>query len=261
MIRFLQISDTHLGDTTDSLFHERNPFHYLKAVLAEVERLNLKPDFILHSGDVANNGDEAAVLLFSQEMKKFEIPIHYVVGNHDRREHLEGLLFRRAFRDMLENELTYSFVQQGVRFIVLDAWQESRIDGKLSDEALAFCRVELRSSSEPVVIVTHFPPVLVGSPWIDKNLLLQNGDELHALLCTFRSKVAGVLFGHLHQGLSMMKDGIGYFCCPSTVFQFHSSPQDSEMKYHEEEPPGFQMVSVGEDRSIIIRRYALHFSR
>src|SRR5579859_4096157 len=91
-MRFVHITDTHIGPTPD---YETIGHKSLPALQALVERINtlpFEPDFVLHTGDIVDDGDEASYRLARGVLEKLRAPIYYVLGNHDRPEPMQRVL-------------------------------------------------------------------------------------------------------------------------------------------------------------------------
>src|SRR5438132_9640844 len=82
-MRFVHITDTHVGPTPDYRLHGFPGLPTLEALVERVNNLPFKPDFILHTGDVTDDGSEASYALAKPVLENLKAPVYYVVGNHD----------------------------------------------------------------------------------------------------------------------------------------------------------------------------------
>ncbi|MBU3181388.1 metallophosphoesterase family protein [Clostridium psychrophilum] len=90
LLRFIVLGDSHVIYNTDS-YLEKNAFLYNKILMKINDRIEssyFKPDFIIHGGDVVNNGnDELSFKLFYKltydELIHKGIPVFVSIGNHN----------------------------------------------------------------------------------------------------------------------------------------------------------------------------------
>ena len=59
-LHFVHISDTHLGHLRDWVALGNNPFRNLLRVIEAINSLPTQPQFVIHTGDVANHNTEVA---------------------------------------------------------------------------------------------------------------------------------------------------------------------------------------------------------
>src|SRR5664279_4192267 len=82
-MRFIHITDTHIGPTPDHRVLTQLALPTLEALVDRINALPFAPDFILHTGDIVDDGSEAAYALARPLFEKLKTPIYYVLGNHD----------------------------------------------------------------------------------------------------------------------------------------------------------------------------------
>lgn len=170
---FAVISDTHIGHTAS-----RNARQ-----VRLVRQLNrLGPAFVIHLGDVVTSSPwrpkfkeqvEKALEIFGQ----LEVPIHYVVGNHDIGNKPSFVLnkkktfgnrgatketiafFKKSFG--VPNSY-YSFNHAGRHFVVLDA-MNLNVDGVFGGGQLAWLEADLRKhrSGRQTFLFSHIHPFYV----------------------------------------------------------------------------------------------------
>jgi 3',5'-cyclic AMP phosphodiesterase CpdA len=59
-MRFIHISDTHVGSTPGYTLHSNPALPNLQALVDTINNLPFRPDFVLHNGDVVNDRQEAS---------------------------------------------------------------------------------------------------------------------------------------------------------------------------------------------------------
>jgi 3',5'-cyclic-AMP phosphodiesterase len=252
---FAHISDTHFGPTAD---YERHGFAPLPCAERLVAILNAAPyplDFVVHTGDVVTEPDERSFALAAASFARFEPPLYFVAGNHDRADLIRRHLPMAPREDLSDapDLLTYAFDVRGHRFLVVDACGPAAIDphGLLSPAQLAVLDRELTRDGPPLAVFCHFPPLAMGIPWIDETMTILNGMDLHRRLVATGPRLRGVFFGHLHQALTFYRDGVLYSCAPSAFAQLGGDPTDRVARADAAAPPGFAVVQVTPERTVV----------
>jgi hypothetical protein len=80
---------------------------------------------------------------------------------------------------------------------------------------------------------------------------ITNGEALHQVLLQGKERLRGVFFGHVHQSISMYRDGILYTSALSSWSQYHAWPGQVETVRDEGAEPGFNVVSLTHDQTYI----------
>lgn len=258
MLTFVHISDTHLtSDGTD--FHGVDPAALLRRFVAYVNAFPQQPDFVLHTGDIANEGNADAYALAAEALSDLQVPLYLVNGNHDERTLL------RKFFDAPQDPsgdpgapLDYAFEVKGERFLVLDAHTDAVPQplGQFSETQLARIRAEATSDGPPLTVLLHYLPFKFGSPWLDANMIVTNGLAFHEALLPARDRLRGVFFGHLHHSLQIVRDGILYVCAPSLSGGYLWRPWDDAPVHDPDFPPSYSVVQYQGDQ-MLVHQYAL----
>lgn len=152
-----------------------------------------------------------------------------------------------------DDRLVYAFEMKGFRFLVLDSkgFPESDPQGYLPEAQLIMLQKEIAAAGPPLVIFMHHPVLPMDSPWMDANMLIVNGEEIHKALRTAQDRVRAVFFGHIHQSIQTMRDGILYVAAASSFLQFSSWPTDETVHHLEDEQPGFNFVRLMPQQTMI----------
>lgn len=181
-MKLVQISDIHIG----SLFNQ-NVFDML---VREVN--NLKPNAIIITGDLTDDG-----LLFQferaqSEIKKFECSNKIVLaGNHDYR-HTGYLVFKKFFPSKQVHE-----VEDEAIIMTLSTARPDRDEGEVGYRQNKWMSETLaRYESKTTIIAMHHHLIGIPDTGTDKIIILDAGDTLRACL---QSKVKLVLCGHKHR--------------------------------------------------------------
>lgn len=253
-VYFVHLSDTHIGPTADYERHGYRSLPYAQKIVELIQQLPHRPDFIVHTGDVVTEPDEISYQAAAQTFAPLDIPIYYVTGNHDKARWINHYLPMGPKEDLSGDPdlLSYGFTVKGHRFVAVDGRGTDEIDphGVLSDRQLEIVAAEVEKRPESLTLFVHYPTWPLNSVWMDNNMLLLNGEKLHQLLLPIRDQVCGVFYGHVHQHIQIVRDGILYSCVGSTFAQFHAWPNDLTPRFVPD-PPAFAFVHLTPEQTII----------
>ncbi|MCA9981411.1 MAG: metallophosphoesterase [Anaerolineales bacterium] len=256
-VYFIHISDTHIGPTAEYERHGRYSQPTTEQLLREINNLPHRPDFIIHTGDIVTDPDPVSYQRAAQLFAALDLPIYYVNGNHDRACDIRQYMHMPTCEWLSDDPdlLTYAFTVKGHRFVVVDGRAPDEIDphGLVSAAQLEILRREVMRDDPSLTIFIHFPTWPLNSLWMDSRMLLINGPAFHQTLLPARDRLRGVFFGHIHQSIQTMRDGILYASAPSAFAQFTSWPRDLYVDIAPE-PPGFNIVQLLPDQTLI-RQY------
>ena len=234
---FAQLSDSHIGFNK-----EANP-EPAKTLQIAIDRLNdMKPAFVLHTGDITHLSKPEQFDAASELLNGLKMPVHYIPGEHDILDEGGGQLYLQRYGKGTMGNGWYSFDDHGVHFVALvnvfnfAAGQET----KLGTDQLKWMKEDLRgvSSSSPVVVFTHIPLWPVYSPW---GWGTADGSEAVALLKRFGSVT--ILNGHIHQVIQKAEGNITFHTARGTAY-----PQPEPGKA---DTPGPLMVPADQLRSYL----------
>lgn len=248
------ISDTHIGPDPTYARHGYRSWPCARELVRRLNELPRRPDLIVHTGDVVKNPSPEAYRLAAETFAPLEMPVYYVVGNHDQAADMRRYL-RFGPHEPLSSDpdlLTYAFEIGGYRFLILDARAPDELDpqGLLSREQLDIVRREVAAGGPPLAVFVHFPIWPLNSPWFDANMRIINGRELHEALLPARERLRGVFHGHIHMPLQTVRDGILYSSTASTFANFAAWPDDPEPRFVDD-PPGFCFIHLLPEQTLI----------
>ena len=237
MWRFVQLTDPHLASERDGVWNNG----FLCTMMPDVMRClkrdlaELKPDFILATGDICSKQTREAMFEARDLMDSLEIPYYPMGGNHDFVLDKSRDWFLEAFKHHLPGYTTfYSFSHKNLHFCVLDAWWmwgdgtispvseksvAAKLDIMLKDarwvlppDQFAWLETDLsRHSALPTVVAVHYPvlaiPERMRRPDFKDSGRLENGDMLMQFLGSF-PQVRAVFSGHVHMNFIESVNGI-----------------------------------------------------
>ena len=227
-VRFAHISDSHIGPTVDDHLYGAATHTRLLRLVDELNRHSDDIDFVIHTGDVVRDPNPKSFQLAAEVLSALRCPLYVVNGNHDSADGLRAAFSMADVESLTHNDtISYHFTVKTERFVVLDAHGPDEIDpaGLIREDELAALEELGRNTSEPLTAFIHFPAVPLDAQWLDESMLIQNGDQLHAVFRSFGSRLRGVFFGHVHRGIQSTVDGVLYCSVASTFSQFEAWPR------------------------------------
>ena len=255
MWSFAQISDTHIvADPHGEVFGVKTQAS-LRGAVQELLRLGDKLKFVVHTGDIVHKENQDAYPAVAELLKEIKVPIYYARGNYDdtslMNQHLTWLGQRKKHPN--PKKQTYSFTQEGEHFIVLDsALAQPDWCGVVEEEELTFLTEELAAGHKTVTIFVHYPAFGAGSPWAERQMVLNNGTELHAILKgATKTQIRGVFCGHIHRYYSVAIDGILYASAPATAARFKTCLDTEQLEIDTHYGPAFNIITCDGDRTIV----------
>jgi 3',5'-cyclic AMP phosphodiesterase CpdA len=257
-VYFIHLSDTHFGPTPEYARQGHRSHPYARHVVEMINRLPVRPDFVMHTGDVTTHPTPEAYGLAAEVFSALDVPIYYATGNHDTSADIHRYLTMGPKEDCQPDTdtLSYTFSVRGHRFLVLDARGPDEIDprGLLSPQQLDVLRAEATPDGPPLTIFTHYPAVRLNSPWMDANMLIYNGEAMHQALLPARGRLRGVFFGHIHNSTQIIRDGIFYCAVASTFAGFTTWPNEEMIKADHDAMPAFNFVQLLPEQTIVQQR-------
>jgi 3',5'-cyclic AMP phosphodiesterase CpdA len=178
--------------------------------------LATRPDLVLLSGDVVDEGAPAEYANARKLLAALELPFLVIPGNHDERG-----AFRAAFHDHaylpVAGPLHYVAGAYGpVRVVALDVTLPGLHHGAVDDAALAWLEHALaQESGRPTLLMMHQPPFACGIPYLDK-YWCEGGARLDAVLRRYPA-VERVVCGHVHRTMQLRFGGTALCTAPSTA--------------------------------------------
>jgi len=225
----IQITDCHLMAEPHARLRGVDTEAAVAAVVAEAARA--RPDAVLVSGDLTQDGSAAAYRRLSALLATIGAPIHCLPGNHD----LPAVMTRALPREGVA--LGRSFTVGGWDVIMLDTTVAGEDDGALSaDELAALDRTLAVSPETPAMVALHHHPVAVGGAWGD-SLGLAAAEPLFAVLDR-HSRARALTWGHIHQAFDGARGDLGLYGTPASSFQF-TRDADGDLAVADA-PPGFR---------------------
>jgi 3',5'-cyclic-AMP phosphodiesterase len=212
--RLAQLTDPHIGADWGG---GPDPTTAFTAALDAIAALPDRPDAIVVSGDLTNDGTAEQYGPVRDGLQRAGVPFVVLPGNHDDRATL-----RAAFG--LPGEAgapIRSATDLGpLRLVALDTTIPGEGRGTLSGDELAWLDAALTHAPDrPTLVAMHHPPVLTGvRPWDDTAIGSAERAGLARVL-ERHPQVRGLAAGHLHRALTAGFAGRPLVVVPSTYRQ------------------------------------------
>ncbi len=259
MLTFLHIGDTHISVDPEIGSHELfaaapHPNRRAEALVAAIGRLPFRIDFILHTGDVCADPQTENYRCALDILRQLQPRLIMLPGNHDSLDLMREIL-SDGERSLVMGDDQISV--EGYHLLSIDgSGADNPLAPTLSDKQIErFADQVSRTRDEPILVAAHYPFIRTGVPWIDNQSRVQNGERIHDILARHRQRVLGVFFGHIHQAVNSVCDGITYTCCPSAWSNFAGYPGMGSAEADVGTPGGFNLVMIRENRSFIRRLF------
>ena len=201
----VQLTDTHIVANARLCLNEIDTSSFLRAAVETVRHLTVRPDAVLITGDLVNEGranqyEHLKVLL--APIVAAGMPLYLMPGNHDSREAM-----REVFPDHgeLGKGPSCDFVADigALRLIGLDTLVDNEPGGDLSERQLAWLERTLQQKpNRPTVIAMHHPPFETGIGHMDEQGLAPDARAAMERIVSAHPQVERVTCGHLHRSVS-----------------------------------------------------------
>lgn len=210
-----QISDSHIDPE-----HENGAarLHDLETCVADINSLNDLPDVVIHTGDMAHNGNNEKYNLAFDILQDLKPPLFACPGNRDERSLLRERLNIGQPLNENSSHLQYMVDDFPVRLIALDTISTQSNQGAYCQDRANGLQNWLSSNSDkPTALFMHHPPFEVTEskfplqydPW-------EGAERLTSALKDQRHVVRGFC-GHAHRDTAGTVEGIPFSCVPSVA--------------------------------------------
>ncbi|MBC7782714.1 MAG: metallophosphoesterase [Burkholderiales bacterium] len=256
MLRFIHITDTHIGPTADFELYGHRPLLYLRRLVKLINDLPFEIDFVLHTGDCVDDGSAASYALFHEAMSPLRIPVKYVVGNHDDSSRLQALMNVAG----PTRRMDYAFEVRGIKFVVLDTRGPVDPGGHVEPAQIDWLKHHCTIAGPPLVIAMHHSPIRLDTPWLDapppdwngRFMFIDNADAVIDALQPARDRILGVFGGHVHGLYQSMYKNLLFVSGQSTFSGLSGWPSEGPVEPDIAQSAMFNVVSVM-DNQIVVR--------
>ncbi|ANY18588.1 3',5'-cyclic adenosine monophosphate phosphodiesterase CpdA [Tsuneonella dongtanensis] len=199
-----QLTDIHIGFDPDEMPEELN-LRRFRATLARLLGGPNRPDMLILSGDITDNGDLESFEDAAALVSGCPFPVWPMVGNHDSRE---GLFHAFPHIKGEGGFVHYAVDADGLRILLLDTLEPGRHGGAFCEARARWLAAELAAHPDtPTLIFMHHPPVVSGIDWMDpaatEDWIVRFGDVVEG-----HEQIRGIHCGHLHRPIHSTFRGI-----------------------------------------------------
>ena len=226
-IRFLHLSDLHIGASREHAVHGVNAESATRELLAEASRRVPDPGFVLVTGDLSDDGEAVGyqrVRDLLDETFSAALPVLVGLGNHDGRPGFRAGYLGETSGDM-ERPYFHAAMVGDLRVVMLDSAVPGEVGGAIDPQQLAWLDDLLRAPAPlGTLVAIHHPPIRCPVAPLNE-IGLAGPADLEAVL---RNRdVLGVLSGHIHMSHAGAFAGALCSVAPSAVYLIDpSSPAD-----------------------------------
>lgn len=211
----VQISDTHVDPEHENADARlRN----LRACVDDINALSPAPDVVVHTGDMAHNGDETKYTLAARELERLSAPLLVCAGNRDDRALLPARF--RSGRGLMPGTkfLQYAVDDFPIRLLVLDTISDDGNQGAYCEDRASNLSDALAADTDKsTVLFMHHPPFEIlestypqqFNPWDD-------AARLASVLEGQRHVLRGFC-GHSHRNAAGVVADIPFSTMPSVA--------------------------------------------
>jgi 3',5'-cyclic AMP phosphodiesterase CpdA len=214
----VQITDLHIVAPGALVYDRHDSAAGLRAAIGRINRLPVRPDLVLVTGDVTHHGLPEEYAHFLAIMAELRVPWHAIPGNHDVRAPFLAAMQGHLGTDSLPGFGQFAVDAGPLRVIGLDTLHDGHHDGSFCETRMAWLRAVLQAAEDrPVVLAMHHPPFVSGVRWMD----VMNLDWAAPLeqLVSGHPNVQAVLCGHVHRPIATRWGGTLARICPATTYQ------------------------------------------
>lgn len=235
-----QITDLHVMPEGQLAYGMVDTARMLRDAVAHLNRLVPRPEGVVITGDLADNGHPLAYAHLREILAGLEIRWFVIPGNHDRMAEFRSAFADQAYLPTDGESIQYVIDDYPLRIVAAHSVIPGRIHGRLSDESLAWLdRMLTEQPQRPTLVMMHHPPLATGLSHFDAVGMTEfAGFER---MIRRHPQVERVLCGHVHRAIQVRFGGTIVSACPSTAHQVAVDFRPDGMDSFTLEPPGFQL--------------------
>ncbi len=210
-----QISDTHIDPD-----HDNGPARLrdLEACVDDLNSLDPAPDIVIHTGDMAHNGDDEKYCLAFDILEKLNVPLLVCPGNRDERSLLRDKFCMGHYLSPGSPYLQYAVDDFPVRMVALDTLNDQNNQGAYCQDRADSLRAYLSSdTTKATVVFMHHPPFEVTESKFPLQYDPWEGAERLASALKDQNHVVRGFCGHAHRDTTGSVEGIPFSCVPSVA--------------------------------------------
>lgn len=222
--RVAQITDIHLTAEPGSKLYGVDTALSLQNIVTQIHKLDKKPELIIATGDVAEDGAIKTYQRFCELLEEVKIPVYLLPGNHDDLSNMETVFNNPEFNCVGATAI------RDWGFIFVNSKVSYQSHGFVDATALiALEQNIIKMEGQSILVAMHHTPSRVCPSF---GCQLENATEFTALL-NKHSNVKGVIAGHTHMAFEQNAGQHIQFITPST-FAKATHAQSGESVNHDD---------------------------
>ena len=251
-MKIIHLTDPHLTGVARGNVYGLNPTQRLRRAIKSIHQHHADAAFIALTGDLANVASEGAYAILSKIIKKSELPIYPILGNHDNRE-----MFQKYFPEYVEKGFAQYVIEREERvFLFLDTLVEGERYGEMCKKRLAwFGKMLTAYSKKPIYIFMHHHPVDSGLYEMDHDANFRSADAFWKRIHKHKKSVRHIAFGHLHRIMHASSGAVGLHCTRSTAFQVAYRPDDTLEYLTNKEKPTYAVMEISQTGDVRVHHH------
>ncbi|MDR1274902.1 MAG: phosphodiesterase [Candidatus Accumulibacter sp.] len=233
----LQLSDFHVRGDDRPSFGVVDTRRCLEEALAHLKKTEAKPDALVLTGDLADDGDEKAYRILHESFSPLGWPIYAIPGNHDRRDRMRAILPGWCPADPDAAPCICYTVEDGpVRLVMVDTTNPGSHGGHWHPTVMRWLDKTLaKRPRTPTLLFMHHPPFATGLPVMDASL--ENADALATILR--KNPPTRLCCGHIHRPILSQWRGVSVVTAPAVSMQMELDLSEKGGDEFRLETPGY----------------------
>ena len=218
-IRVAQLTDIHLTAEVGSELYGVDTARSLENIVNEIRRLQTKPDAIIATGDLAEDGAAETYRRLCKLLGALDVPVYVLPGNHDNVAAMRISLPADGFH--FTNRMRIG----DWGFVFVNSQVAGHSHGFVSSVELGELEDNILELGDlPILVALHHTPSNVCPSF---GCQLENSAEFTKLLNQY-ANVKGVIAGHTHSASEVDAGGHTQFTTPSTfAHATHAQPGEA----------------------------------
>jgi len=237
----VQISDLHVtlpGADPGTAGHAAN----LARCVADIARMEPRPDLVLATGDLAESGTVAEYRYVRELLAPLQAPIRVIPGNHDDRQAMRTAFADDSHLPAGDGPLCYTLEECEPALVALDTLVPGADGGMLDGPQRAWLETTLaRLAGRTLVVVMHHPPIATGIRCMDEIALEPKSAGRLGEIVARHGRVERIVCGHVHRPIQARWNGTLVSICPSTAYQGILNLRGDLYDAATAEPPAYQV--------------------
>jgi 3',5'-cyclic AMP phosphodiesterase CpdA len=236
-MRIMQLSDFHVRGDNRLSFRIVDTRRCLDEAIAHLKNLEQKPDVLVLTGDLADNGDPKAYHILHEAVSSLGWPTFAIPGNHDRRDRMRDIFSEWCPADPgVAPYLCYTVEDGPVRLVMIDTTHPGSHDGHCHPPVMAWLDKTLAQRPDvPTLLFMHHPPFATGLPVMD--VPVENAEALAAIIR--KNPQTRLCCGHIHRPILGQWAGVLAATAPAISMQMEFDLSEKGGDEFRMETPGY----------------------